>query len=129
MHFHAVVWLDHRNALVLGFGAAGEPTSKTVKSDGQAHIHHKAGSVGSGHVQEPAAYLAAIADALAGFREILILGPAETKTEFRSFLEQNRPEIAKCVIGVEAMEQASEGEILDHARRFFVRADRMTPQL
>ncbi len=129
MHFHAVVWLDHRDALVLGFGTAGEPTRKTVKSDGPAHIHHKAGSVGSGHAPEPPAYFAAIADALAGFREILIVGPAETRTEFRSFLEQSRPEIAKCVIGVEPMDQASEGEILDHARRFFLRADRMTPQL
>jgi hypothetical protein len=129
MHFHAVVWLDHLSALVLGFGAAGETTRTIVKNDGPAHIHHKAGSVGSGHVQEPAAYLAAIADALAGFREILILGPAETKTEFRSFLERNRPEVAKRVIGLEAMEQGSEGEILDHARHFFARADRMTPQL
>ncbi len=129
MHFHAVVWLDHRDALVLGFGTAGETTKKTVKNDGPDHIHHKAGSVGSGHAPEPVAYLTDVADALAGFREILILGPAETKTEFHSFLEQNRPEVAKCVIGVEAMEQASEGEILDHARHFFAQADRMTPQL
>jgi hypothetical protein len=129
MHFHAVVWLDHRNALVLGFGAGGETTRKTVKNDGPAHIHHKAGSIGSGHAPEPVAYLTAIADALAGFREILILGPAETKIEFRSFLEQNRPQTAKCVTGMEAMDQASEGEILDHARHFFARADKMTPQL
>lgn len=127
MHFHAVVWIDHRAAHVLGFGQ-GEPTRQTIKSEGPEHIHHKAGSIGSGHVHDAPAYFEAIAASLSAFHEILVVGPAETRTEFHQYLIRHKPDIAKRVLAVEPMDHASEGEIIDHARRFFSHADRMTPQ-
>ena len=127
MHFHAVVWIDHREAHVLGFGT-GEPSRKMIRSEGPEHIHHKAGTMGSGHVHGDLAYFAAVADAMNGFEEILIVGPAETRTEFRSYLNRNRLELAIRVIGVEPMSHASEGAIIDFAHRFFAHADRMTAQ-
>lgn len=128
MHFHAVVWMDHRNAHVLGFGE-GKPSCNLVKSEGADRIHHKAGSIGSGHSHDAPAYFAAVADALSDYREILIAGPAETKTEFHTYLVKYRPNLVKRVLGVEAMDHASEKQIIDRARRFFVSADRMTPQI
>lgn len=125
-HFHAVAWIDHRIARILGFGS-GDPTCKEVESHGPHHIHHKAGEIGSGHLHDAPAYFEAIADALSGFREILIAGPAETKTEFRTFLNQ-KPELAARVIGIKPMEHASDAEIVAFARSFFASADRMTPQ-
>ena len=127
MHFHAVVWIDHRNAHVLGFGE-GEPSRKLVKSHGAERIHHKAGTMGSGHVHNDVAYFGEIADAMADFREILLVGPAQTKTEFHTWLREHRRELANKVLEVEAMNHASEREIIDHARHFFSHADRMTPQ-
>jgi len=127
MHFHAVVWIDHRDAHVLGFGE-GESSRKLIKSEGPEHIHHKAGEIGSGHIHDAPAYFAAIADALSNYHEILIVGPAETKTEFHTYLVKHRPDLAKKVVGVRAMDHASDGEIIDHARRFFVPVDRTTPQ-
>ncbi len=99
-----------------------------IKSDGPEHIHHKAGSIGSGHLHDAPAYFAAIAQTLNDYREILVVGPAETRTEFQTYLAGHSPAIAKRVLGIEPMAQASEGEIIDHARRFFIRADRMTLQ-
>ena len=127
MHFHAVVWVDHRNAHVLGFGG-GEPSRKLIKSQAAEHIHHKAGSIGSGHVHDDAAYFAAIAEAMTGFHEILLVGPAQTRTEFHVWLGKHRNELGKKILGVEPMDHASEGEIIARARHFFERADRMTPQ-
>ena len=127
MHFHAVVWIDHHSAHVLGFGE-GEPSRKILRNEGPEHIHHKAGSIGSGHVHDSSAYFAAIADAMAGFHEILLVGPAQTKTEFHTWLLKNKKELARNVLRVEAMDHASEGELIDHARRFFGSADRMTAQ-
>jgi hypothetical protein len=125
-HFHAVVWIDHRIAKILGFGS-GSPTRKVVDSHGPHHIHHKAGEIGSGHLHDAPAYFEAIADALSDFREVLIVGPAETKVEFRTFLDQ-KPELVARVIGIKSMGHASEAEIIASARNFFVSADRMTPQ-
>jgi hypothetical protein len=127
MHFHAVVWIDHRATHVLGFGQ-DEPSRNTIKSGAPEHIHHKAGSIGSGHVHDAPAYFDAIAAHLSGFHEILIVGPAEARTEFQAYLARYKPDIAKRVLAVEPMDHASEGEIIDHARHFFARADRMTPQ-
>jgi hypothetical protein len=126
MHFHAVVWIDHRIAKILGFGS-GDPTCKVVESHGPHHIHHKAGEIGSGHLHDAPEYFEAVANALTGFREILIVGPAETKIEFKNVLDQ-KPELAARVIGIKAMEHASDAEIVAFARSFFASADRMTPQ-
>lgn len=128
MHFHAVIWIDHQDAHVIGFGA-GENTRQHIRSNGPHHIHHKAGDVGSGHLHDAPAFFRAVADALSGFREILVVGPAETKQELVSFLNKNRPGLVPLILGVEAMGHASEGEIVDHARRFFAHADRATPQI
>ncbi len=129
MHFHAVVWLDHRLARIIGFNLHDDWHSlQKVESHGPAHIHHKAGVIGSGHEHDAPAYFQSIADALNGVREILISGPAQTKSELVSFLRLHNPEVAVHVVGAEPMDQRSDGEIIEFARAFFKRADRMTPQ-
>lgn len=126
-HFHAVVWIDHRAAEVYGLGHDAV-SHVLVKSHGPQRIHHKAGTVGSGHLHDTPDYFRQVAAALADAREILIFGPAETRTEFKSFLDDHDPARAARVLAVEPMDRQSEGEIIDLARRFFMHADRMTPQ-
>lgn len=126
-HFHAVVWIDHRVAHIYEFGRNGT-SQELIKSHGPHHIHHKAGTVGSGHERDKPAYFREIAAHLAGTGAILIIGPAETKTELKTFLEAQAPAIAAKVIGVEPLDEESEGEIVAFARKFFVRNDRMTPR-
>ena len=126
-HFHAVVWIDHRVADIYGFGH-DDVSHALVKSHGPHRIHHKAGTVGSGHLHDKPDYFRQVAAALAGVKEILVLGPAETKTEFKSFLDAHDPALAARVLAVEPLDRQSEGEIVAFARRFFAHADRMTPQ-
>jgi len=127
-HFHAVVWIDHRGAQIYGLGRAGTDRSM-VKSHGPHHIHHHAGTMGSGHERDRPAFFHDIAGHLAGAGTILIVGPAETKTEFKTYLDNHAPDIAAKVAGVEALDQETEGEILAFARSFFARIDRMLPQI
>lgn len=126
-HFHAVVWIDHRVAHIYGFGYTGT-SQELIKSQGPHHIHHKAGSVGSGHERDKPSYFREIAAKLADAGTVLIVGPAETKTELKTFLLAQAPAIAEKVAGVEPLEDESEGEIIAFARKFFIRNDRMTPQ-
>jgi len=126
-HFHAAVWIDHRTAEVYGLGHDAV-SHVLVKSHGPHRIHHKAGTVGSGHLHDKPDYFRQVAAALAGAREIVVFGPAETKTEFKSFLDAHDPALAARVLAVEPMDRQSEGEIIDSARRFFKHADHMTPQ-
>jgi stalled ribosome rescue protein Dom34 len=127
-HFHSVVWIDHRVAHVYGFGRDGT-SQELVKSHGPQHIHHKAGTRdSSGHLRDQPSYFREIAGLLTGAGAILILGPAQTKTEFKTFLDAHAPAVAACVVGVEPLDRESEGEVIAFARNFFARTDRMTPQ-
>lgn len=126
-HFHTVVWIDHRVAHIYGFGYGGT-SQELIKSHGPHHIHHKAGSVGSGHNRDNAAYFREVAAHLAEAGTVLIVGPAETKTEFETFLQSQAPAIAAKVVGVVPLEDESEGQVIAVARKYFRRSDRMSPQ-
>ena len=129
MHFHAVVWLDHRLAKIIGFNLhSAEHDTKTVSSTAAEPLHHKAGTMGSGHTHDDPAYFSAIAHAINNFKEVLLVGPADAKQKLQAFLRREFPELAVHIVGNEAMQQRSDGEILKFAREFFHRVDRMTPQ-
>jgi stalled ribosome rescue protein Dom34 len=129
MHFHAVVWLDHRAARIIGFDLhSSAHETRIVESHGPAHLHHKAGVIGSGHAHDDHSYFTAIAEEMKGVREILIVGPADAKVHLQTFLRRQYPELAVHIVGSEAMEQQGDAEIVKFAHGFFHRADRMTPQ-
>lgn len=108
-HAHAVVWLDHHEAKVIQFN----PEQHEAK-----HFKHH-----DSHKVE--AFYHQIGASLSGVREILVLGPSNAKTEFMKHLQHHDPAIAKAVLGVEAADHPSEGQILAHARAFFKAKDRM----
>ena len=127
-HFHAVVCIDHAEALVLTFGEGDETEHRIRPKDRQGNIHHKAGSTGSGHAHDGKAYLTAVAEALQSSHEILIVGHGTAKDEFASFIRDHMPALAPRIMGVETVDQPTKGEILAFARKFFATKDRATPQ-
>lgn len=129
MSYHAAVWLDYRQARIIGFDMHdADRAIQTVHGHGEPHIHHKAGVIGSGHTHGDPAFFEAIADDLGDFQEILVVGPAESKKALIAYLRRERPELALHIAGSEALGQSSDGEIVAFAREFFRRTDRMTPQ-
>ena len=128
-HFHAVVSVDHAEAIVFEFGESGVTETRIQATGGQGNIHHKAGSVGSGHAHDSKAYLTAIVAALKPSQEILIVGHGSAKDELASFIRDHVPLLAPRILGVETTDQPSKGEILALARQFFEAKDLTTPQL
>ncbi len=49
----------------------------------------------------------------------LIVGPGLAHTHFKHILDKEYPQLSKCVVGVESMQEVSEGQIKDYAHRFF----------
>ena len=80
-HYHAVVWLDHKEAHVMHI-APDDIEKSIIHPSGahQKHLHGKGGVVGSGRAVEDKAYYHAIATALHGASEILVVGPAIVST-------------------------------------------------
>ena len=127
-HFHVVVWIDHHEAKLFRFNAA-EVSKDTFRPDRSVHqLHHKAGAIGSGHAAENQHYLSVVANALADAGVILVTGPANEKTELVKYLKSHSPSVADRIVGTEALDHPTDGEIVAHARNYFRHADRMTPQ-
>jgi stalled ribosome rescue protein Dom34 len=127
-HFHAVVWIDHREARVFHFDPSDVDRLVIRPDDPTRHIHHKANSIGSGHAAEDQAFLDAVAKSIADAGAVLITGPANAKTELVKHIQKHEPNLMKIVVGVETVDHPSDGELVAHARRYFKAEDLMIPQ-
>jgi len=128
-HFHAIVWLDHREAKVYEFNP--DDVQKFVihaKGDPAHHIHHKAGSIGSGHAKEDDHYFHSIAEALAPVGEALIVGPGTAKSALMKHLQTHDAKIAAKIVAVESADHPTDGEVVALARKHFKATDQMRPQ-
>ena len=103
-HYHALVWIDHREAKVFQFDATDVDRSTVRSTHPDQHLHHKANSGDSGHAPLDKEFLKHVAQALSTAGAILITGPAGAKTELDTYIKQTQPELAKRISGVEALE-------------------------
>ena len=128
LHDHVVVWIDHREAHVQSF-TRDESDSVHIKAHGEPRkVHRHSGSVGSGKAPEDHEFYSSVAKSFADAHEVLVVGPAEAKHELVKFLKHHHPQLASKVIGVEAVDHPTDGQLLEHARRFFRAADRLLQQ-
>jgi stalled ribosome rescue protein Dom34 len=126
-HFHAVIWIDQHEARVFHFGATDVERLVLHPDNPTRHIHHKAGSIGSGHASADHEFLHAVAQSIAGAGEVLITGPANAKTELVKHIANHDPKLKKIVAGVETVDHPSDAQLVAHARKYFGAKDRMQP--
>jgi stalled ribosome rescue protein Dom34 len=127
-HYHALVWIDHREAKVFQFDAT-DVDHTTIRSEHpDQHIHHKANSGDSGHAPVDNEFLKRVAQAIAQAGAILITGPANAKTELTDYIKRVQPTLAERISGVQTLDHPSDGVLLALARSFFKADDRMHPQ-
>ena len=127
-HYHALVWIDHREAKVFQFNATEVDRATVRSSHPDLHIHHKANSGDSGHAPLDQEFFKRVAEAIAHAGAILITGPANAKTELVAYIKRTQPQLAQRISGVEALDHPSDGALLALARSFFKADDRMHPQ-
>ena len=127
-HYHALVWIDHREAKVSQFNATEVDRAVVRSSHPDQHIHHKANAGDSGHAPIDQEFFKRVAQAVSQAGAILITGPANAKTELVSYIKRTQPNLAERISGVEALDHPSDGALLALARSFFKVDDRMHPQ-
>jgi stalled ribosome rescue protein Dom34 len=118
-HFHAIVWIDYLQARVFHLGLSGTDEIVLHPHMPTRHIHHKANSIGSGHVHEDRELMNAVADAVSDAGEILIIGPAAAKTELAKYLREHKPRIGERIVGVEAADHPTDHQIVALAKKHF----------
>ena len=126
-HYHAVIWIDHREARVFHFGATDVETLVLHPDNPTRHIHHKANSIGSGHAATSPDYLNEVAESVADAGAVLVTGPANAKTELVEYIRLHNPKLAKIIAGVEAVDHPSDAQLVAYARKYLMATDRMLP--
>jgi hypothetical protein len=127
-HYHAVIWIDHREARVSHFNAEDVERLVLHPDHPTRHIHHKANSIGSGHASADHDYLHAVAESVADAGAVLITGPANAKTELVEHVRVHDPQLTKLIVGVETVDHPSDSQLVAHAKKYFMAADRMRPK-
>jgi stalled ribosome rescue protein Dom34 len=118
-HFHAIVWIDHAQAKIFHVGRSGDDEIVMHPHLPMKHLHHKAGSIGSGHAAPDKEFLTEVMNAVSDASEILIIGPAGAKTELAKFLREQHPKIGDRIVAVETADHPSDREIVAHAKKYF----------
>jgi stalled ribosome rescue protein Dom34 len=127
-HFHAIVWIDHHEAKVFGFNASeAEPLVVRTHLTGH-HGQHKANVSGAGHLSIDRDFFNRVMAALKDVGAILLTGPAHAKLELKNYIDEHKPELAKRISAVEALDHPTDRELIALGRKFFKADDRMHAQ-
>lgn len=119
-HFHAVIWMDHRDAKIIRFSAT-QADSVTLHSHQHAHP-------GSGAKVVDKDFYARIVACVEHNGAILLTGPGTAKTEFKHYLSSHHVPVEQRISAVETLDHPSEGVLVAHARHFFRADDRLHSQ-
>ncbi len=124
-HYHALVWIDHKEAHVMHISP--DDVEKSVIQPHKPHhkLHSRGGTLGSGRTPESHEYFHQVVQALAGASEVLVVGPAQAKLELIKHMHAHDPAMANKVVGVETVDHPSDGQLVAYARKYFVAKDRM----
>jgi len=117
-HFHAVVWIDHTQAKVFHFNA--QDADKLT-----LYAHHPK-LAEKHHLDEH--FFHDIAKSVSDAGEVLITGPAQTKTALVKHIARHDPQLLSRIAGVESADHPTDGQMLAHARVYFETHDHMTAQ-
>ena len=125
-HQHAVVWIDHSEAHVMGYGIGGVDRQVFRSKQKMKHLHHKANSIGSGRAPTDVEFFERVISALQRSHAILLTGPANAKIEFVDHIRKEHPSLAQAIKGIQTVDHPTDGELLKTARSFLKAADRFT---
>jgi stalled ribosome rescue protein Dom34 len=116
---NAVAWIDHDEAHIIHFNADESAELTLHSKHRKSHLHHKSGQVGAGRAPLDQAFYEETSNAVSDAEKILIVGPANAKSELEKHIKIHAPGLAARIVGVEAVDHPTDGQILKLARKYF----------
>lgn len=123
--YHSIVWIDHHKAVVWNFTDDSQTKAIVKAADQHQHTHIRKSPHGGHKIPDALEFFDDVTKALAGVREILVIGPAQTKDEFLAYLQNKHPQIRSMIVAVESADHPTDPELLAYARKYFSVHDRM----
>lgn len=121
---HSIVWIDHHKAVVWNFTDDAQTKSVIKTADQHEHTHLRKSPHGGHKTPDSLEFFEGVANALAGVREILVIGPAHTKDDFLTFVRKKHPQIRSEIVAVESADHPTDPQLLAYARQYFTVFDR-----
>jgi stalled ribosome rescue protein Dom34 len=114
-----VVWIDSHEAKLFDLnGKKQEP--KHFHTHGAKHPAQPHGKHAGAHHPESEHLFADVSQTLQKASQILVIGPGEAKTHFKSYLEKHfASSLGKKIVGVETVDHPTDNQIVALAGRFF----------
>lgn len=125
-HYHAVVWIDHKQARIFHFNAE-DADGIVVKPEHPVRDYHRKERGTGKHDPENQKFLEDVTRAIADAGAVLICGPSTEKHELVKHIEKTHPRLLVHIEGVESVDHPTDAELVAYARRYAKAADRMKP--
>lgn len=109
---HAVVWIDHHQASVVGIDANSAPPRHL-----KAHEHPTA-QHGS-QVRSEHEFFAQVCEVVEGADVALVTGGKTALADFRHYVEKHRPHMAARVVAYDVVDHPTENQLIALGRKFF----------
>lgn len=112
-----VIWLDSKKAQIFALKQSGIEKSHLEKKNFDHHTHNKKDHHGD---TSPEHFFRDLAIRLKDAGQLLILGPGQAKSHFKTHLETHHTgDLAKKIVGIENSDHPTDNQILAEARKFF----------
>jgi stalled ribosome rescue protein Dom34 len=124
---HAIVWLDHREARIVGFSLDATSRIEVHSERPVRRVHHKANVIGTGRAPDDHHFFDGIVDAIDDTEKILVSGPGTAKNAFATYTRDRHPLVADRIVGIEPLDHPSDKELLAYAKKYFKAVDQLDP--
>ena len=125
MNHHVVVWLDHHQARLIVIEDKSFDESTFRAPHHHFHRHADSTAESKAHPDDEKKFFHEIARALDSADEILVVGPSSAKVQLMTYLHSHDPKIEQRVVGTEAVDHPTDGQLAAFARKYFHGADRL----
>jgi len=116
---NAIVWIDHTKAQVIHFDLGASESASLKTHSTHPHPHQRHGDTRAAE-DDNSRFFDDIAALLVDASAVLVVGPAQEKNVFVTYLKANVPALAKKIAAVETVDHPSDMQLLTCARKYFV---------
>jgi len=114
------VWIDHDEAKI--FHVEAETFDETTVHAPNHHVHRHPKDQETRiheHPDDEHRFFRAIAGALAGADQVLLMGPSVTKLHFLRYAQRHDAILEPRIVGVETADHPTDRQLVAHVRQYF----------
>jgi stalled ribosome rescue protein Dom34 len=114
------VWMDSEEAKIFHVEAASFDEATVHSPNHHVHRHPKDQETRThNHPDDEHRFFQAVAAALAGADQVLVMGPSVTKLRFIRYAQKHDPALEPRIVGVETADHPTDRQLVAHVRQYF----------